>query len=150
MKKIMATLLALSFLTLPALAVEPSEVLDDPVLESRARNLSTGLRCLVCKNQNIDESNAGLARDLRVLVRERLVAGDSDEETMTYIVSKYGEYVLLKPRFALHTLILWLGPFALLLLGGGVLLHMRKRKPVTTAEKALSDEEKKQLQDMMS
>jgi len=150
MKKIMATLLALSFLTLPALAVEPSEVLDDPVLETRARNLSTGLRCLVCKNQNIDESNAGLARDLRVLVRERLVAGDSDEETMSYIVSKYGEYVLLKPRFALHTLILWLGPFALLLLGGGVLLQMRKRKPVTTAEEALSEEEKKQLQDMMS
>ncbi len=152
MKKLVAILLALSFFvlpTVPTLAVEPGEMLADSVLEARARDLSTGLRCLVCRNQNIDESNAGLARDLRVLLRERLVAGDTDEEAVGYIVSKYGEYVLLKPRFALDTLFLWLGPFALLLTGALVLLKMRKRKPTSTAEKALSEEEKKQLQELM-
>ena len=149
MKKLLVAVLALLFFSQPVLAVEPGEMLDDPVLEARARELSTGLRCLVCKNQNIDESNAGLARDLRILVRERLVAGDTNEEAMGYIVSKYGEYVLLKPKFALHTLILWLGPFVLLIVGAGVLLKMRSRKPTTVAEKELSEEEKKQLQDLM-
>ncbi|MEP3277378.1 MAG: cytochrome c-type biogenesis protein, partial [Stappiaceae bacterium] len=87
----------------PALAVTPDEVLDDPVLEQRARDLSVNLRCMVCQNQSIDDSDAPLAKDLRVLVRERLVAGDTNEEVTDYLVSRYGEFVLLKPRFAWHT-----------------------------------------------
>ena len=149
MKKIITILLALSFMAMPILAVEPDEVLDDPALEARARHLSTGLRCLVCQNQSIDDSNAGLAKDLRILLRERLVAGDSDDQAVDYIVSKYGEYVLLKPRFALHTLFLWLGPFALLLIVIVVLLRRRARPVVSNAEKSLSKEEKQRLQDLM-
>ncbi|MBO6507479.1 MAG: cytochrome c-type biogenesis protein CcmH [Roseibium sp.] len=98
----------------PVLAVTPDEVLEDPALEARARALSAELRCMVCQNQSIDDSDAPLAKDLRVLVRERLVAGDSDGEVIDYLVSRYGEFVLLKPRFAWHTLILWAaGPLAL-------------------------------------
>ncbi len=149
MRTLLATLLALSFLTFPAMAVEPDEILDDPVLEARARDLSTNLRCLVCQNQSIDDSNAGLAKDLRVLLRERLVAGDSDEQAIGYIVSKYGEYVLLKPKFAFHTLFLWLSPFVLLAIGMFALFHMRSRPVATTKENVLSDEEKKRLQELM-
>jgi len=149
MKIILAALLALSFLAFPAFAVEVDEVLDDPVLEARARDLSSGLRCLVCQNQSIDDSNAGLAKDLRVLLRERLVAGDSDDEAMGYIVGKYGDYVLLKPRFAFHTLFLWLGPFVLLAIGIFTLLAMRQRPALTTAENKLSDAEKKHLKELM-
>lgn len=149
MKQIISLLLLLSFFAVPAIAVEPGEILKDPVLEKRARDISAGLRCLVCQNQSIDDSNAGLAKDLRILVRERLVAGDTDEQTVGYIVSKYGEYVLLKPKFALHTIILWLGPFLLLLIGIVVLLRKRSVRPVSTAENALSDEEKQKLQDLM-
>ena len=114
---------------LPALAVLPDEVLDDPVLEGRARELSQGLRCLVCRNESIDESNADLARDLRLLVRERLVAGDSDEEVIQYLVDRYGEFVLLKPTLTGANLLLWIaGPvmavFALLIAG----LYLRKRR----------------------
>jgi cytochrome c-type biogenesis protein CcmH len=101
-------------------AVQPDEVLRDPKLEQRARRLSAELRCLVCQNQSIDDSNAPLARDLRLLVRERLTAGDSDAAVLDYIVARYGEFVLLRPSFALHTLLLWLAP--LLLLGGGIVL----------------------------
>ncbi|MBZ0216263.1 MAG: cytochrome c-type biogenesis protein CcmH [Fimbriimonadaceae bacterium] len=91
-----------------AYAVQPDEVLDDPVLEQRAREISAGLRCLVCQNQSIDDSDAPLAKDLRILVRERLTAGDSNPEVVQYLVDRYGEFVLLKPRFGLHTLILWI------------------------------------------
>lgn len=91
----------------PAAAVNPNEVLDDPALEARARALSLELRCLVCQNQSIDDSNAELARDLRLLVRERLVEGDSDKDVIDYVVSRYGEFVLLKPRFSLQTMLLW-------------------------------------------
>jgi len=151
MKKIFAALLALSFLTIPVVAVEPSEMLDDPVLEARARHLSTGLRCLVCQNESIDASDAGLAKDLRILLRERLVAGDSDDQAVGYIVSKYGEYVLLKPRFALHTLFLWLGPFVLLAIGI-TLLTLRARASRVAApavEADLSEAEKKRLKDLI-
>lgn len=94
----------------PSLAVEPDEVLADPVLEGRAREISTELRCVVCQNQSIDDSNAGIARDLRLLVRERLVAGDNDKEVVSYIVARYGDFVLLRPPFQPNTLALWLGP----------------------------------------
>ncbi len=98
-------------------AVNPDEVLSDPILEQRARDLSALLRCLVCQNQSIDDSDALLARDLRVLVRTRLVSGDSNNEVMDYIVSRYGEFVLLQPRFGLHTLLLWILPFVIIIIG---------------------------------
>ena len=149
MRVFFAALLTLTFLTLPTLAVEPDEMLKDPVLEARAREISGGLRCLVCQNQSIDDSNADLAKDLRLLVRERLVAGDTNEQAINYIVSKYGEYVLLKPKFALHTLFLWLGPFAALAIGIFSLFRMRKRPVLATAEAGLSNEEKKRLADLI-
>src|SRR6478735_6001860 len=93
--------------TPPAYAVEPDEVLQDKVLEARARHISEGLRCLVCQNQSIDDSEAPLAKDLRLLVRERLKAGDTDQQIEDFVVARYGEFVLLKPRFKPHTLILW-------------------------------------------
>lgn len=108
-------ILAFGLVASPALAVAPDEILDDPALEARARALSAELRCMVCQNQSIDDSDAPLAKDLRVLVRERLVAGDSDGQVIDYLVSRYGEFVLLKPRFAWHTLVLWAaGPLALI------------------------------------
>ena len=100
-------LLVAARLPVPALAVQPDEVLADPALEARARALSAELRCMVCQNQSIDDSDADLARDLRVLVRERLAAGDSDEQVIDYVVSRYGEFVLLKPRFSLRNALLW-------------------------------------------
>ncbi len=108
-------LLSLTLLAGPAIAVEPSEVLSDPALEARARALSTGLRCLVCRNQSIDDSNAELARDLRIVLRERMVAGDSDDEALDYLVDRYGNYILLKPPFNISTLLLWIGPGLFLL-----------------------------------
>ncbi len=102
----------------PVMGVEPNEVLKDPKLEARARALSAGLRCLVCQNQSIDDSNAHLARDLRILVRERLKRGDSDAQVLDYIVARYGEFVLLKPRFGLHTILLWATPLLILLAAG--------------------------------
>lgn len=119
--------LALS-LAAPALAVGPGEILPDPVLEQRARDISAGLRCLVCQNQSIDDSDADLARDLRVLVRERLVAGDSDEEVRQYLVDRYGEYVLLNPRLNEHTVLLWVATPLLLLVGLGTLVIAARRR----------------------
>jgi len=131
-----------------AVAVQPDEILDDPVLETRARELSKGLRCLVCRNESIDESNAELARDLRLLVRERLVAGDSDDEAVDFIVARYGEYVLLKPRATGSTLVLYLIGPALLLLGGtGAALYIRRRQSGGPA--ALSDVEKARLSEIL-
>jgi cytochrome c-type biogenesis protein CcmH len=113
-------LLALSLFPAPvALAVQPDEMLSDPTLEARARALSKELRCMVCQNQSIDDSDAPLARDLRLLVRERLKDGDSDNQVVDFLIARYGEFVLLKPRFSLHTALLWLGPP--FLLGGGAL-----------------------------
>ena len=97
-----------------AMAVEPDEILSDPKLEARAREVSVNLRCLVCQNQSIDDSNAELAKDLRVLVRERLTIGDTNEQVVSYIVDRFGEYVLLKPRIGMHTMILWFGPLGAL------------------------------------
>ena len=141
---VLALVFVLSALA-PALAVNPDEILDDPALEARARALSAQLRCMVCQNQSIDDSNAELARDLRLLVRERLVDGDSDEAVIDYVVSRYGEFVLLNPRFRGETLLLWGAPL-LLFLGGvaAMLLFVRSRagRPVG---KPLSEEEKAEL-----
>jgi cytochrome c-type biogenesis protein CcmH len=104
-------------------AVNPDEVLDDPALEARARAITAGLRCLVCQSQSIDESNAPLARDLRVLVRERLKAGDSDETVLAFVVARYGDYVRLKPPFVARTILLWLGPLVVLVLGAFIALR---------------------------
>jgi cytochrome c-type biogenesis protein CcmH len=125
------------FLFLPAMAfaVEPDEMLQDPVLEQRAREISKELRCVVCQNQDIDSSNAGVARDLRILVRERLVAGDSDEEAIAYIHARYGDYVLMRPPFNTSTLALWLAPFILvfvsLLVGWAVISKSRRKTAMT-------------------
>ena len=143
---------ALSLLTLcwalPAGAVNPDEILEDPVLESRARELSAGIRCLVCQNESIDSSNADLARDLRVLVRERLLAGDSDQQVKDYLVARYGDFVLLSPPVRPGTYLLWFGPAIILLLGiGGVLLYFRRLRsePVTAAAAGLSESERARL-----
>ncbi len=133
----------------PAGAVEPSEVLDDPVLESRAREVSKGLRCLVCQNQSIDDSDAELARDLRVLVRERLTAGDSNDQVVDYVVSRYGDFVLLAPPFKASTYALWLGPAGLAVAGViAVIVFYRRRGAASVAAGApppLSEAEKRKL-----
>lgn len=144
-------ILALVLLAGPAFAVQPDEVLDDPVLEARARELSAGLRCLVCRNENIDESNADLARDLRLLVRERLVAGDSDEEVIAFIVDRYGEYVLLQPTATGENLILWVaGPAMLLVALATAALYLRRRRAAPDAAPApLSAEEEARLREIL-
>ena len=144
MKRLFAWLLiAAALWATPALAVLPGEALPDPALEARARALSAELRCMVCQNQSIDLSDAELAHDLRVLVRERLTAGDSDEEVLDYVVSRYGEFVLLKPRYNLRNALLWGTPVILLLAGAGVLFYsQRRRKP---AAEALTDVETAEL-----
>lgn len=115
-------------LSSPLYAVEPDEILSDPVLEQRARDISKGLRCLVCRNENIDSSNAGIAKDLRLLVRERLVAGDSNTEAVDFIVDRYGEYVLLKPRMTRENAVLYLiGPVLLIVGAIGAFLYLRRR-----------------------
>jgi cytochrome c-type biogenesis protein CcmH len=111
----------------PAFAVQPDEIMSDPAKESRARDLSRELRCMVCQNQSIDDSEAPLARDLRLLVRERIAAGDSDAQVMDFLVARYGEFVLLKPRLKSHTLLLWLLP-PLALVGGGIALWANRRR----------------------
>jgi cytochrome c-type biogenesis protein CcmH len=122
------TLVAALVLTGPAYAVQPDEVLKNPILEKRARDISSGLRCMVCQNQSIDDSDAPLARDLRLLVRERLSSGDTDGQVRDYLVQRYGEFVLLKPAFGRHTLLLWLTPGLVLVLGGiGAYAALRRR-----------------------
>jgi cytochrome c-type biogenesis protein CcmH len=130
----------------PALAVQPDEVLSDPKLEARARSISAELRCLVCQNQSIDDSDAPLARDLRLLVREQLKTGASDSEIRSFLVARYGEFVLLRPSFNAHTLLLWLGPLAVLLAGGAVVWANARRKPRVV--QALSEEERRALKDV--
>ncbi|MCP4073521.1 MAG: cytochrome c-type biogenesis protein CcmH [Hyphomicrobiales bacterium] len=131
-----------------SLAVNPNEVLSDAALEQRARNLSSKLRCLVCQNQSIDDSDASLAKDLRILLRKRLVAGDSDEQVIDYIVSRYGEFVLLQPRFGMHTLVLWSLPVVLILTGFLVLLFKLKNRSRTDA-RTLSDEENARITELL-
>jgi cytochrome c-type biogenesis protein CcmH len=133
-----------------ARAVEPEEVLEDPVLETRARDISLNLRCLVCQNQSIDDSNAELAKDLRVLVRERLVAGDSDQQVIDYVVDRYGDFVLLKPPVKPVTYLLWAAPVLLLLFGGSVvILAARRRRSSPVAPPPLSETEKSKLADYL-
>jgi cytochrome c-type biogenesis protein CcmH len=127
----MRTRLIFAFLLLatPAFAVLPSEQLADPALEARARAISSGLRCVVCQNQTIDDSDAELAHDLRVLLRQRLKAGDTDQQAIAFLVSRYGDYVLLKPPFEAETLLLWLGPLLVLVAGGvGVAFYLKRRQ----------------------
>jgi cytochrome c-type biogenesis protein CcmH len=129
----------------PAQAVQPDEQLKDPALEARARALSAGLRCLVCQNESIDDSNAPLARDLRLLVRERITAGDSDQQVKAFLVARYGEFVLLRPPFSARTAALYAAPFAALALGGLLVWRLSRRKPAVAAPAELSDEEKVRL-----
>jgi cytochrome c-type biogenesis protein CcmH len=127
----------LTFAAVPcAIAVEPDEMLSDAALEARARTLSRELRCMVCQNQSIDDSEAPLARDLRILVRERLQAGDSDRQVIDFLVARYGEFVLLRPRLSWHTAVLWLGPAAMLLVGGCAVLVLARRYRADSAPSA--------------
>ncbi|MFN3171514.1 MAG: cytochrome c-type biogenesis protein CcmH [Hyphomicrobiales bacterium] len=138
-------------LVLPAHAVQPDEVLDDPVLEARARDLSAEIRCLVCQNESIDASNAQLARDLRILVRERLVEGDSNQEVLDFLVARYGEFVLLRPPVNQATVLLWFGPALVLIIAGTVIfLRTRGRKTaVASAPAALSADEQTRLDTLL-
>jgi cytochrome c-type biogenesis protein CcmH len=146
-----ALLLALLAFAAPAMAVNPDEMLKDPVKESRARDLGRDLRCLVCQNQSIDDSDADLAKDLRIIVRERITAGDSDEQVKTFLVDRYGDYVLLKPPFKLSTLVLWLGPFALFAVGIAVIFgfYGRRRIVVNPTAAPLSNDEKRRFEQLL-
>ncbi|MEQ8508970.1 MAG: cytochrome c-type biogenesis protein CcmH [Rhodospirillaceae bacterium] len=147
---IAASIAALIFmLGVQALAVDPYEVLEDPVLEQRARALSQELRCVVCQNESIDDSNAELARDMRRLVRQRVTQGDSDEDVLSYMVERYGDFVLLRPQFKPQNYVLWFGPFVLLLCGAVVVRqYMRQQKPKTPTP--LSEAEQKELAALMA
>ena len=148
MRACFALLLLLLQLT-PAFAVQPDEMLKDPTLEARARALSQQLRCMVCQNQSIDDSDAPLAHDLRVLVRERLTQGDTDPQVMDFVVSRYGEFVLLKPRFAWHNALLWAIPPGLLIVGGIVLVVSARRRRSDVTQPALDEHEQQKLAAML-
>ena len=143
--------LLMASMALPVLAVQPDEMLEDPVLEERARDLSKGIRCVVCMNESIDESNADLARELRLVVRERLVEGDSDGEVLDYLVERYGQFVLMKPRTDGWNIILWMSGPALFLIALGVgAAYVRTRsKAAAPTEAALSDDEQKRLDELL-
>jgi cytochrome c-type biogenesis protein CcmH len=144
MKLLLCILLVLS--AAPAAAVEPDEILADAALEARARDISKELRCLVCQNQSIDDSNAKLARDLRLLVRERITKGDSNRQVIAYIVARYGDFVLLKPPFKATTWALWLGPPLILMIGFlAVILWFRRRRSAAVEARPLSDVEQARL-----
>jgi cytochrome c-type biogenesis protein CcmH len=128
----------------PAFAVEPGEMLADPKLEARARALSGEFRCLVCQNESIDESNADLAHDLRVLIRQQIKEGQSDAQIRSFLVARYGQFVLLKPRFEPETMLLWLGPFIVLVLGAAAIAAAARRRR-EASEAALSEEEREKL-----
>jgi cytochrome c-type biogenesis protein CcmH len=145
MNLLRSLVLALLLMT-PALAVGPDEILPDPVLEQRARDISAGLRCLVCQNQSIDDSDADLARDLRILVRERLVAGDSDAAVQQFVVDRYGEYVLLNPRLGAHTILLWIAAPVLLFAGLVTLVLTGRKRRVAAPD--LSAEEQAALDEL--
>ena len=142
-------LLLMALLALPALAVEPSEMLKDPALESRAREIGQALRCVVCQNQSIDDSAAEVARDMRRAVRERLSAGDSDDQVFDFMVARYGDYVLLKPPFKLGTLLLWLGAPLVLLIAAATIMLTALRRRATAPLPPLSDEERERLRSLL-
>jgi len=152
---ISAVLLLAAFAAPAAYAVQPDEIMSDPAKEARARDLSRELRCMVCQNQSIDDSDAPLARDLRLLVRERIATGDSDSQVIDFLVARYGEFVLLKPRFTPHTVLLWLLP-PLALIGGGLALwfYSRRRSNAATAADPsllhLTDEEEGRLERLLA
>ncbi|AKR54753.1 Cytochrome c heme lyase subunit CcmL [Devosia sp. H5989] len=144
MRRLLAALAIVFAMGSAAMALNPSEILSDPVLEARARDISAGLRCLVCQNQSIEDSDADLAHDLRVIVRERLVAGDTDEQVRDYVVARYGEFVLLQPVLGLHTLVLWIAAPLLLIAGIiAVVVGIRRRRAPMPA--ALTAEEQAAL-----
>ncbi len=132
----------------PVLAVQPNEVLKDQALEQRARQISSGLRCLVCQNQSIDDSDAPLAKDLRVLVRERLVAGDNDKAVIDFVVARYGDFVLLRPPMNARTIALWAAPF-LIVLFGAAFLWRRRNRAAAPADATLTAEEQRRLDDLL-
>jgi cytochrome c-type biogenesis protein CcmH len=141
--------LAVPAFVVPAFAVEPGERLADPVLEARAREIGQGLRCLVCQNESIDESHADLAHDVRVLLRERLVAGDSDAQATAYIVSRYGDFVLLQPPVKPATYLLWFGPPLLLAVAGAAVAVGLRRRAAQPAEAPLDETERQRLTGLM-
>jgi cytochrome c-type biogenesis protein CcmH len=147
MRAIPLLLAALLVLSTPVLAVQPNEVLKDQVLEQRARQISSGLRCLVCQNQSIDDSDAPLAKDLRVLVRERLTAGDSDKGVIDFVVARYGDFVLLRPPMNARTIALWAAPFLIVLFGSAFL--WRRRNRAAAAAVTLTAEEQRRLDDLL-
>jgi len=145
MRSLLRLLLTVFFLTTEVLALEPGEILNDPALEARARSISKNLRCLVCQNQSIDDSDAALAKDLRRMVRNQIVSGKSNEQIISDIVARYGDFVLLKPPINQKTLILWFSPVLILLAGGmSIYIYFRKRKSAGE-ETLLSDAEKEKL-----
>ncbi len=149
---IIAKLLIALFLLLtpiPAFAVNPDEVLSDPALEHRARQISAQLRCMVCQNQSIDDSNAELAKDLRVLVRQRLTDGDTDGQVIDYVVSRYGEFVLLNPRLSTKTIILWAMPLGLLMVGVLALVIFVRSRPARRSSETLTAEEKAKIDELL-
>ena len=149
MKRLALVLFVFAALAKPALAVDPDEILADPALEARARAISAELRCMVCQNQSIDDSNAELAKDLRVLVRERITAGDSDQQVMDYIVSRYGDFVLLKPRMGVNTILLWGMPVFLLVVGGAVIVRQVSRRRRLSSVEPLSADEQRALDEIL-
>lgn len=150
-RRLAAACLTAALLLSPAFAVQPDEIMADPAKEARARELSRELRCMVCQNQSIDDSEAPLARDLRLLVRERIAAGDSDKEVIDFLVARYGEFVLLKPRLERQTLLLWAVP-PLLLIGGAFALWIKARRRATSAnaQPPLTPEERARLAQLMT
>ena len=149
MKRLLSLAVAFALLAGPAGAVNPDEQLADPALEARAHKLSKELRCVVCQNQSIDDSDATLARDLRIILRERITAGDSDKQAVDYLVARYGSFVQLNPPMRLDTAALWFGPLAVLLVGGiGAVLYMRSRSPARAGE--LTPDEEAELAKMLN
>jgi cytochrome c-type biogenesis protein CcmH len=145
-------ILLMALIPLPALSVEPDEMLDDPALEARARDISKELRCLVCQNESIDESDAQLARDLRLLVRERLETGNSDKEVIDYVVSRYGDFVLLRPPFKATTYVLWIGPAAIAGIGLLALIFYFRRRAAaagSTSPAPLTEEERRRVESLL-
>ncbi len=155
MMRMMYAMLAAAVLlsTSPVWAVEPDEIMKDPALEERAREVSKDLRCVVCQNQSIDDSNSGLAKKMRVLVRERISKGDSNQEVKDYLVSRYGDFVLLKPPVKAKTMALWFGPAIMIVIGlGGIIFYYRRRSKetaATTGAAPLSADEQARLDALM-